>query len=59
MKNWNCLLCGVGGQGTVLAAKLIAYAAMKKGMQVRNAETIGMAAVWSATCAMEHRSKRR
>ncbi len=43
MKNWNCLLCGVGGQGTVLAAKLIAYAAMKKGMQVRNAETIGMA----------------
>ncbi len=43
MKNRNCLLCGVGGQGTVLAAKLIAYAAMKKGLQVRNAETIGMA----------------
>ena len=26
----NCLLCGVGGQGTVLASKLIAFAAMEK-----------------------------
>lgn len=42
MKN-NCLLCGVGGQGTVLAAKLIAFAAMAKGSDVRTAETIGMA----------------
>ena len=24
----NCLLCGVGGQGTVLASKLIAQSAM-------------------------------
>lgn len=39
----NILLCGVGGQGTVLASKLIAYAAMEKGLQVRTAETIGMA----------------
>ena len=39
----NCLLCGVGGQGTVLAARLIALAAMDKGEQVRTAETIGMA----------------
>ncbi len=39
----NCLLCGVGGQGTVLASRLIAYAAMQKGMEVRTAETIGMA----------------
>lgn len=39
----NCLLCGVGGQGTVLASKLISAAAMKKGMRVRSAETIGMA----------------
>jgi len=39
----NCLLCGVGGQGTVLAAKLIAYSAMEQGKQVRTAETIGMA----------------
>lgn len=39
----NCLLCGVGGQGTVLASKLIAYNAMKQGKKVRTSETIGMA----------------
>ncbi len=39
----NCLLCGVGGQGTVLASKLIAFAAMEKGEKVQTAETIGMA----------------
>ncbi|MBS6642610.1 MAG: indolepyruvate oxidoreductase subunit beta [Clostridiaceae bacterium] len=39
----NILLCGVGGQGTVLASKLIAQAAMEKGMKARSAETIGMA----------------
>ena len=39
----SCLLCGVGGQGTVLASKLIAYAAMKRGDEVRTSETIGMA----------------
>ena len=43
MMNKNCLLCGVGGQGVVLASKLIAYAAMDKGMDVRTSETIGMA----------------
>ena len=41
--NNSCLLCGVGGQGTVLASKLIAFAAMEKGLNVRTAETIGMA----------------
>ena len=40
--NKNCLLCGVGGQGVILASKLIAYAAMEKGLQVRTTETIGM-----------------
>ena len=40
--NKNCLLCGVGGQGVVLASKLIAYAAMERGLQVRTSETIGM-----------------
>ena len=39
----NCLLCGVGGQGVVLASKLIAHAALDKGMFVRTTETIGMA----------------
>lgn len=41
--NRNCLLCGVGGQGVVLASKLIACAAMEKGLFVRTSETIGMA----------------
>lgn len=40
--NKNCLLCGVGGQGVVLASKLIAYAALEKGLKVRTSETIGM-----------------
>lgn len=39
----NVLFTGVGGQGTVLAAKLLAQAAEAKGWQVRTAETIGMA----------------
>lgn len=41
--NKNIVLCGVGGQGTVLASKLIASAAMKKDIPVMSAETIGMA----------------
>lgn len=39
----DILLCGVGGQGTVLASKLIAAAAMQEGAKVHSAETIGMA----------------
>ena len=38
----NIVLTGVGGQGTVLAAKVLAQAAADKGWQVRTAETIGM-----------------
>lgn len=41
--NTDILLCGVGGQGTVLASKLIAAAAMTGGNTVHSAETIGMA----------------
>ncbi|MDO4312666.1 MAG: indolepyruvate oxidoreductase subunit beta [Eubacteriales bacterium] len=41
--NKNIVLCGVGGQGTVLASKLIAAAAMAKHIPVMSAETIGMA----------------
>ena len=41
--NMNCLLCGVGGQGTVLASKLLAQAAIDKGISAKTAETIGMA----------------
>ena len=39
----DVLLAGVGGQGTVLAAKVLAQAAESKGWHVRTAETIGMA----------------
>lgn len=39
----NILLCGVGGQGTVLAAKLLADAAIARGYEVKTTETIGMA----------------
>ena len=39
----NIMLTGVGGQGTVLAAKVLAQAAQDKGWHVRTAETIGMA----------------
>ena len=39
----DIVLCGVGGQGTVLASRLISAAAMAKGIPVMSAETIGMA----------------
>ncbi|MDR3304674.1 MAG: indolepyruvate oxidoreductase subunit beta [Clostridiales Family XIII bacterium] len=39
----NCIIAGVGGQGTVLAARLIGLAAMQTGQDVRGSETIGMA----------------
>ena len=39
----NIVLCGVGGQGTILASKLISAAAMAQGLEVKSAETIGMA----------------
>lgn len=41
--NKDILLCGVGGQGTVLASKILAATAMSAGETVHSAETIGMA----------------
>lgn len=38
----NCVLSGVGGQGTVLASRIIAQAALDADLPVRTAETIGM-----------------
>lgn len=43
MSNINILLAGVGGQGTVLASKILARSAMVKCLNARTAETIGMA----------------
>ena len=39
----NILICGIGGQGTVLAAKVLSQAAVSSGEHVLSAETIGMA----------------
>ncbi|MBQ2082688.1 MAG: indolepyruvate oxidoreductase subunit beta [Lachnospiraceae bacterium] len=39
----DIMICGVGGQGTVLASKIIAASAMDEGWSVHSAETIGMA----------------
>ena len=41
--NKNIILCGVGGQGTILASRLIASAAMAADIPIKTAETIGMA----------------
>lgn len=43
MKVFNCLIAGVGGQGTVFAARALAHAAFGAGHFVRTSETIGMA----------------
>lgn len=39
----NILLAGVGGQGTVLASKLLAQCGLDRGLPAHTAETIGMA----------------
>ena len=39
----NCLLCGIGGQGTVLASTLISTAALYQKLEVKASDTIGMA----------------
>lgn len=39
----NILICGIGGQGTVLASKILSQTALMKGYKVFSAETIGMA----------------
>ncbi len=40
---YQCVLAGVGGQGIVLASKLMATVFMREGFNVRTTETIGMA----------------
>jgi len=41
--NTTILLCGVGGQGTILAADLLARSALQAGFQVKLSEVHGMA----------------
>lgn len=41
--SFDIIIAGVGGQGTVLASRMLAQAAMEQGLAVRTAENIGMA----------------
>ena len=43
MRTQNVFLCGVGGQGVLLAAKIVAGAAEVSGLEVRSNEIHGMA----------------
>lgn len=42
MEEYNIVLCGVGGQGTILASKILAQTAVKLGLNCRVGETHGM-----------------
>lgn len=42
-KNTNILICGVGGQGVVLASALLADLALRKGYDVKQGVVKGMA----------------
>ncbi len=41
-KTTNILLCGVGGQGVILASTIISHAALKAGYDVKKSEVHGM-----------------
>ena len=38
----NVVLCGVGGQGTILASKILSYALIEAGYDVKMSEIHGM-----------------
>ena len=40
---FNILICGVGGQGTILASYILGNAALREGYKVRLGEVHGMA----------------
>ncbi len=42
MKTFNIVLVGVGGQGVILASKVISQAALKAGLDVKQSEVHGM-----------------
>ena len=39
----NILVCGIGGQGVMTAAEILAQAALAKGFDVKKSEVAGMA----------------
>lgn len=43
MNELNIIIAGVGGQGTILASRVLAQAALDAGLEAKTSETIGMA----------------
>jgi len=43
VKEINVIICGVGGQGTVLLSELLGNAAVRDGLNVKGSEVLGMA----------------
>ncbi|MDA8097892.1 MAG: pyruvate ferredoxin oxidoreductase [Desulforudis sp.] len=43
MKNFDLVVAGVGGQGIILASRVVSNAAIAAGMEVRTSEVLGMA----------------
>ena len=43
MNSLNIIIAGVGGQGTILASRVLAQAALDAGLEAKTSETIGMA----------------
>ncbi len=43
VNNLNIIIAGVGGQGTILASRVLAQAALNAGLEAKTSETIGMA----------------
>jgi indolepyruvate ferredoxin oxidoreductase beta subunit len=43
VKEINIIICGVGGQGTVLLSELLGNAAVRDGLNVKGSEVLGMA----------------
>jgi indolepyruvate ferredoxin oxidoreductase beta subunit len=43
VKEINVIICGVGGQGTVLMSELLGNAAVRDGLSVKGSEVLGMA----------------
>ncbi|HJJ39454.1 MAG TPA: 2-oxoacid:acceptor oxidoreductase family protein, partial [Methanocorpusculum sp.] len=41
-KSYDCLIVGIGGQGTILASNVLGDACVIEGRHVRGAETHGM-----------------
>lgn len=43
MRNCDLVVAGVGGQGIILASRVVSHAALAAGMEVRTSEVLGMA----------------